>query len=279
MTTKTQTTQTADTNNSHDTMGLTKANTTATARQIAFFRTIPWCAALLSNPSLVIDQAVSRYLTHTPRDVLISRTLNRADAIPAYITFYSTGSATPTPSQSQPTATTTTPTTPTTPAPAHQTDKDGLIKEIHALLALGPALNGWEGLCHGGIVTTLLDEVMGQVFSVNRNEGRLPADGPPALTGYLNTTFLKPVRTGTALQGGLGEGTRGAEGIDVKGAGVGEENAGAAGEGNGPAVVLITGRLLKREGRKYWLEAVLEKEGGVVLAKAEAMFVVLRERL
>ncbi|KAH6627211.1 hypothetical protein B0J18DRAFT_456279 [Chaetomium sp. MPI-SDFR-AT-0129] len=268
MATKTQTTQTANspntTNNSHETTDLTKANTTATARQIAFFRTIPWCAALLSNHSLVIDQAVSRYLTHTPRDVLISRTLNRPDAIPAYITFYSRNVSSPHSAHPAPSS---------TPPPANPAEEPPLIKEIYALLALGPALNGWEGLCHGGIVTTLLDEVMGQVFSVNRNEGRLPADGPPALTGYLNTRFVKPVRTGTALQGDFWrEGGEAAEGV-------GEDKAGAAGEEKGPAVVLITGRLVKREGRKYWLEAVLEKEGGVVLAKAEAMFVVLREKL
>ncbi|KAK4151166.1 acyl-coenzyme A thioesterase THEM4 [Chaetomidium leptoderma] len=200
-------------------MALQQANAAATAAQIAYFRAIPWCAAHLSSlPDLVIDQAVSRRLSHSARDTLLSRTLNRPDAIPAYITFYSPSSSISPPS---------------------------LIREVKSFLALGPMLNGWEGICHGGMVVTLLDEVMGQVFAVNKTLGRM--EGNPVMTGYLNTRFEKPVRTGGAA-----------------------EKA---------SVVMVTGRLVRQEGRKYWMEGDVQGEGGVVLARAESLFVMLRGKL
>jgi acyl-coenzyme A thioesterase PaaI-like protein len=54
-----------------------------------------------------------------------------------------------------------------------------------------PSINhqGYEGIVHGGIVTTVLDEVMGWVVS---NAGIW------AVTGRLNVAFRKPVEIGVA---------------------------------------------------------------------------------
>jgi acyl-coenzyme A thioesterase PaaI-like protein len=217
---------------SKQTSPLDQANAHAAAQQIAHFRAIPWCAAHLSSPpTLIIDQSVSRALSDSPRDTLLSRTLNTPDAIPAYITFYD-------------------------PHPAKEEEEQGtaaggvgergaLIKEIKSFLALGPMVNGGEGVCHGGVVVTLLDEVMGQVFAANKMQGLM--GDTPVMTGYLNTRFEKPVRTG--------------------------------GEGQDAAVVMVTGRMVRNEGRKYWMEADVTGEGGVVLARAEALFVQLRGKL
>lgn len=203
---------------------LAQANAHAAAAQIAHFRAIPWCAAHLSSPpTLIIDQSVSRRLTNSPRDTLLSRTLNTPDAIPAYITFYD-----PQPTKG-----------------SGNGDDSELIKEVKSFLALGPMLNGWEGICHGGIVVTLLDEVMGQVFAANKMHGLM--GGTPVMTGYLNTRFEKPVKTG--------------------------------GEKGDAAVVMVTGRMVRNEGRKYWMEGDVQGEGGVVLARAEALFVQLRGKL
>jgi acyl-coenzyme A thioesterase PaaI-like protein len=199
-------------------LSLHQANAHAAAQQIAHFRAIPWCAAHLSSPpTLLIDQSVSRTLSDTPRDTLLSRTLNTPDAIPAYITFYD-------------------------PQP---TNGGEMIKEVKSFLALGPMVNGWEGICHGGMVVTLLDEVMGQVFAANKMQGLM--GDTPVMTGYLNTRFEKPVKTG--------------------------------GSGEDAAVVMVTGRMVRNEGRKYWMEADVTGEGGVVLARAEALFVQLRGKL
>lgn len=112
-------------------------------------------------------------------------------------------------------------------------------------------VNGWEGICHGGIVITLVDEVMGQLFAVNKRAGKMRKD--VVFTGYLNTRFKKPVRTGSA-------------------------------EG-GPRVVLVVAELKKAEGRKFWTQAVLmgpKDDGGEgleELTRAEAVFVQVRAKL
>ncbi|KAK4122027.1 hypothetical protein N657DRAFT_657516 [Parathielavia appendiculata] len=200
---------------------LQRANQDATAAQIAYFRAIPWCATLLSSPPgharLIIAQPVTRRLRTTPEHALICRMLNTPGAIPAYILFY---------------------TAPPTP--------DSIICELSALVALGPMLNGWAGVCHGGVVAMLLDDMMGQVVVLNNERGLLGVDGGPMVTSRLETRFLKPVRTGMAQSAN---------------------------------VVLVTGRLVKVEGRKYLLEAEVRGEDGEVLARGESVFVALRWKL
>lgn len=93
---------------------------------------------------------------------------------------------------------------------------------------------------------TLLDEVMGQIFAVNKDSGAMGSK-MPLLTGYLNTAFKRPVRTGTKEK---------------------------------PAIVLVVARMTKIEGRKHFCEGVVygDEEGRNELARAEALFVQLREQ-
>jgi acyl-coenzyme A thioesterase PaaI-like protein len=206
------------------------ANAQAAVTQIAFFRAIPWCAALLSQPGLVVDLPVSRRRTPADgghRSTLFSRALNTPDSIPAYVVFY------PTPDG---TDSATTSTTPTSEVP--------MVMEAHSLVALGPMVNGHDGVSHGGLVVALLDEIMGQLLDANRARGARPRGG--AMTGYLNTRFERPVLTGSV---------------------------------EAPGVVWLTARVVRYEGRKYWLEAEARDEGRVVLARADALFIELKERL
>lgn len=117
-------------------------------------------------------------------------------------------------------------------------------------------LNGWEGVCHGGMVVTLLDEVMGQVFAANRRHGLLPRDAPATMTAYLNTRFERPVRTG-GIHGGDGSG-----GVNAN-----------------PAVVLVSARLRRRDRRKFWLDGDVSGPNGEVFARAEGLFIMLRSKL
>jgi len=67
------------------------------------------------------------------------------------------------------------------------TDPDGSWTE----LALPTRFQGWDAIAHGGIVCTLLDEVM--AWSVI---GR----GTWGVTARLNVAFKRPIRTGQAIR-------------------------------------------------------------------------------
>ncbi|KAK4224252.1 HotDog domain-containing protein [Podospora fimiseda] len=207
---------------------LKQVNKIQEEKQIEFFKSIPWCLSLLTSSPLTIAQSYSRSIRNNLEDALINRSLNKPDAIPHYITFYS-------------------------PQPLVSNDSlNGYITQLSSLISLGPMVNGWEGICHGGIVITLLDEVMGQLFSINKQIGKM-RDGV-VFTGYLNTRFKRPVKTGTKEK---------------------------------LRVVMVVARLKKVEGRKYTCEGVVlgPKEGGKEdgeleeLTSAEAVFVQVKEKL
>ncbi|KAL1903166.1 hypothetical protein Sste5346_000451 [Sporothrix stenoceras] len=143
------------------------------------------------------------------------------------------------------------------------------VLELKAFMRLGPGVNGHIGVSHGGIVATILDEVLGLLIPLNRARAKhnerigatappLPANadpnGPEAaaiasasvdkgfVTGYLNTTYVRPVRT--------------------------------------PAPILVTARYVRKEGsRKYYLEGAIWDDKSQVLAKADCVFIALKERL
>ena len=182
--------------------------------EIDHFRSIPWVAKHLSQPHLIINQSDTRRPKPNHGDTLISQTLNKEDGISAYITIIQ--------------------------QPAQEQE---LITEMLSFLTLGPQLNGWPGVCHGGIVMTILDEVQGQLFTQNKKQRKMK--DIPLMTAYLNTKFSKPVRT--------------------------------------PCTIMVRARITKVEGRKHWTEAVIlvEDEQGkeVELARCDSLFVMLKSNL
>lgn len=72
----------------------------------------------------------------------------------------------------------------------------GMVIHVEAGLAwseleLEPRFEGWDGIAHGGILATLLDEVMGWC---------LAASDEWAVTARLAVDFRKPVRVGQRLR-------------------------------------------------------------------------------
>ncbi|KAK3327064.1 HotDog domain-containing protein [Cercophora scortea] len=182
----------------------------AAAAELAHFQAIPWCAAHLSKPNVVAHQSISRELKPRFGDALVSQSLNNKNAMAAFVTFY------------------------TRPA-----DPSQLVEELGAFLTLGQMVNGWPGICHGGIIMTILDEVMGQLPAINKQRGLMPNN--TIMTAYLNTKFIGPVRT--------------------------------------PSTIMVTARAVKVEGRKHFYEAVVTGEKGEELAKADALFIFLKPKL
>ncbi|CAK7229017.1 hypothetical protein SBRCBS47491_007106 [Sporothrix bragantina] len=241
------------------------------AGEVAYFMSVPWCRAHLKpaegQPSgsaapleVRIVQPDSRRkgrpvpnadgsITSSTKtlDNAFSTTLHTLDTIGAFIVFYEEPPL----------------------VPGAHSDYRAPILELKALMRLGPGLNGHKGVSHGGIVATILDEVLGLLIPLNRRRAKhnrrvgatappLPALADPAgpeaaaaasadvekgfVTGYLNTTYVRPVRT--------------------------------------PAPVLVTARYTRMEGtRKFYVEGAIWDDKSQVLAKADCVFIALKERL
>jgi acyl-coenzyme A thioesterase PaaI-like protein len=194
--------------------------------EIRHFKSIPWCLKHLDRPGtdLIISAAPGR----TPKpsradtdteDSLFAITINSPSTISHFILFYPR------------------PATPRT-----------VLPELKALITLGSNLDGYSGICHGGIVATIFDEVLGYAAPATRvmrmEEKELPS-GTTApsyyVTAYLNTTYLRPVRT--------------------------------------PGTILVVARTVRTQGRKVLVEAYMEDEEGEKLAKGEALFVQAKLKL
>ena len=77
-------------------------------------------------------------------------------------------------------------------------NEHGLHLELHTSpdgswteLTLAPRFQGWDAVAHGGIVCTLLDEVMAWAVI-----GR----GTWGVTARMNVTFRRPIRTGQSIR-------------------------------------------------------------------------------
>lgn len=131
------------------------------------------------------------------------------------------------------------------PGPTPEADKGLLLSELKALASLGSLVSGYGGIAHGGIVACLFDDVLGLIHPGSRwrtgSEEPAAAGGASVVTAYLKTTYLRPVTT--------------------------------------PGDYLITVWLKKAEGRKVFVEGVMENEKGEKLARAEALFIEARGKL
>lgn len=178
--------------------------------EINHFKSIPWCAKHLEAPNLVITPGFSRDPQF--RELLFCETLKTHNTIAAFVCVY--------------------------PQPESEL---GFLPELKALVTLGELLCGYPGVCHGGLVATLLDETLTFLGPRHRFAQHRAKVAHDLLTAYLHTDYLRPVKV--------------------------------------PGTYLITGRLTKREGRKVFMEGAIEDENGQKVAKAEGMFVELREKI
>ncbi len=245
--------------------------------ELAYFLSIPWCCAHLqpaeksppgaAAPRIRIVQPENRRYGRPPLnadgtvtsrtdtlDNAFSTTLNTLDTIGAFLLFYEEPGAEPGSGLES----------------ASESESAGYrppVVELKALMHLGPGLNGHLGISHGGFVAAILDEVLGLLVTLNRRRahhnrrvGAVPPQPPPPrsppeeaaaaagsigkgfVTGYLNTTYVRPVRTSQP--------------------------------------VLVTTRYVRGEGsRKFYCEGAVWNSESQLLAKADCLFIVLKQRL
>jgi len=127
----------------------------------AFFEATPWCKQYFNDPTLKPLIHSSRQNKHFRADTFISKTLNSPDAIAHWQVFYR----------------------PPVPGSGNR------FGEMYHLISIGSDLNGHIDKAHGGLISGLFDETMGnasrEVFG-NFN---------PIYTLYLRVEYKKPVQT------------------------------------------------------------------------------------
>jgi len=170
------------------------------------FRFIPWCSALLSNPEYATTPTFSRQYKASTEDSLIAETLKSSNTIPHCLSIYK--------------------------IPA---EGGTWIDEVRTLVTLGSGLNGGVHALHGGIISTLIDDVMGTLLTINKDSTGGPLTSS-TVTAKLEVRYLRRIET--------------------------------------PGTVVVIARCKKKEeGRKFWLEGTIEDSAGQVMAKGDAFWV------
>jgi acyl-coenzyme A thioesterase PaaI-like protein len=178
---------------------------------LRYFQSIPWCAVLLNDPGFAVTPTFSREPKANAEDSLFAETLKTDNTISRCLSFYRTIAKC-----------------------------EGYISELCTLMALGAGLNGGPGALHGGMITTIMDDCMGTLLTINKDHNSTPLSDL-TVTGNLDVRFLQKVPT--------------------------------------PGIVVVVAKLKEVIGRKYLLEVEVRDGKGEVLAKANSVWIRKRERL
>lgn len=124
-------------------------------------------------------------------------------------------------------------------------DRRAYLPRLQAFVTLGPMIAGYAGVSHGGVVASVLDEALSLLAPGTRWRGSKSEEESRQVAGvvtaYLTTRYVRRVKV--------------------------------------PGTYLVTVWLVRKEGRKVFVEGVMEDEDGVKVASAEALFIELREKL
>jgi len=143
---------------------------------IEYFKTIPWCAEIINNPSYASTPTSSRVSKASTEDSFFAETLQTERTLRKCLTL----SAKPDDSLNLP------------------------IQEILVFYELGNGVNGFPNTAHGGFIATLLDEEMGILINTNHEYANKKSgrnDEISSMTAYLNMKYMVPVKTPGILLG------------------------------------------------------------------------------
>ncbi|KAL4971089.1 putative short-chain dehydrogenase [Aspergillus stella-maris] len=163
------------------------------------FASIPWVSTLLSDPTFkTIPISYRTPSRKIPReDRLFSTTLNSPGTIAHHLAQYrppqpNANSASQTQAQAE------------AEKQIHVLDERHIripTSEVRIFVTLGSEMDGYADVLHGGMVSTLLDEVMGLILVLSlagtgQEDGKSQTGEMKApVTAYLNTRFRAPVGT------------------------------------------------------------------------------------
>ncbi|KAK6087699.1 thioesterase superfamily protein [Seiridium cupressi] len=181
------------------------------ALDLEHFQKISWCAEHLGKPGVKTwIPPRTRVPNADGEHVVWSKTLNDPEAFSAFLAFY------------------------TKPE-----ESSAMLDQVNVLLSCGKGLQGHPGFLHGGIVAAILDEVSGLLPTINRGRKALP--NVSYMTGYLNITFKRPVRT--------------------------------------PGTIMAIAKVSKVEGRRLLVKGTVQDGEGAILAESDVLFIALKHLL
>ncbi|KFY76835.1 hypothetical protein V499_03613 [Pseudogymnoascus sp. VKM F-103] len=207
-----------------------------------YFKSIPWCAAILEKTGIVTFTPTCRLQEDAngycpTQDQFFRKSLRNDDAIPNCVGFYQD------------------PFSKTTSSPPSGSALRLLVNSSTLIFDLRPGINGFNGSAHGGLISALMDEAMGSMIFVNHEvykdvEARKVTTPPNVMnlhgiamfTASMNVRFQKPLAT--------------------------------------PHIVLVTATLNRIEGRKVFIDVTVKNENGVRFATCDGMWIsVPKEKL
>ena len=199
---------------------------------LAPFRSTPWTARWLSDPNFRTAPTPSRLPDPgTSNNSFFAKTLAQSTTIPHWVLLLRQNLYTPSDSSKGTIASLSTSTT-SASSSRPTADADCLL-----LLDLGSDIDGFGGVCHGGALCAIMDEMLSLVVEFHRQS--VTKERGPLFTVRLTTTFRGPVPT--------------------------------------PGLVLVKAWLEVREGRKWWLRGQVCDETETVLTEAEGIWVSAKE--
>ncbi|KAI8629528.1 HotDog domain-containing protein [Xylariaceae sp. FL1651] len=223
-----------------------KDHNQAVADPIAHFKAIPWCAALLADPSVLHVVVPDRRPLATGESNFVRRTMNSPTTIRASVTFFRPVLSSHSGSNSSPDD---------DEKKKKKKQEEKAVSASAALLAGGGAQNGedprnpflllsaladlgadcmsFAGTMHGGLFPLLMDEVMGTAANFQ------------APHGAYTVTFTTDYRRAVQL----------------------------------PQVVLIRGRVTKKEGRKIYTRGTIEDKDGNIMCEGHGIWLAMSKNV
>ena len=113
------------------------------------------------------------------------------------------------------------------------------IDNFQSLIAVENGTTGFPGYCHGGVIALIFDEVTGMHVVSQRRPGT-PGD-KSWRTGSLNVSYLRPVPA--------------------------------------PSTILIKSKIRRVQGRKTFISACMMDQLGIMMAKADALYISIKGKL
>ncbi|KAK8051075.1 hypothetical protein PG993_002460 [Apiospora rasikravindrae] len=218
---------------------------------VAHFKAIPWCRALLEDKANLEIIVPDRRPLDSGESNFVRKTMNSPTTVKASVSFFRPVRAQPKLQAPSGSAVSKSKELLSGGGPENNENPKNPFLLFSALVDLGVDCQSYAGTMHGGLYGVLMDETMGtaanfqsgqvSVNEIHDNDLITSALANGAYTVRFTTNMRRAVRT--------------------------------------PQIVVVRGRVIKREGRKLHLRGSMEDRNGEVLAEADGLWLCMAENV